>query len=85
MVHKLALTGQLYYCLLQLKINDCGYVFDKYLVLVVQAAGLIAAVGDDVHLKVGTPVALMTFGSYAEFTVVFSYYIGYLTLTPSHC
>lgn len=35
-----------------------------------EAVGLIAAVGESVHLKVGTPVALMTFGSYAEFTVV---------------
>ncbi|KAJ0974948.1 hypothetical protein J5N97_016913 [Dioscorea zingiberensis] len=35
-----------------------------------EAVGLIAAVGESVHLKVGTPVALMTFGSYAEFTMV---------------
>lgn len=35
-----------------------------------EAVGLIAAVGDSVHLKVGSPVALMTFGSYAEFTLV---------------
>ncbi|WOK93988.1 zinc-binding alcohol dehydrogenase domain-containing protein 2 isoform X2 [Canna indica] len=35
-----------------------------------EAVGIIAAVGDSVQLKVGTPVALMTFGSYAEFSVV---------------
>ncbi|XP_020268724.1 prostaglandin reductase-3 [Asparagus officinalis] len=35
-----------------------------------EAVGLIAAVGDFVTLKVGTPVAFMTFGSYAEFTMV---------------
>lgn len=35
-----------------------------------EAVGLIAAVGDSVQLKVGIPVALMTFGSYAEFTMV---------------
>jgi hypothetical protein len=36
-----------------------------------QAVGIVAAVGDSVnHIRVGTPVALMTFGSYAEFTLV---------------
>ncbi|XP_074587154.1 uncharacterized protein LOC141843041 [Curcuma longa] len=35
-----------------------------------EAVGIIAAVGDSVHLKVGTPVAFMTFGSYAEFSVI---------------
>jgi NADPH:quinone reductase-like Zn-dependent oxidoreductase len=36
-----------------------------------QGVGIVAAVGDSVkHIKVGTPVALMTFGSYAEFTQV---------------
>ncbi|XP_073103688.1 uncharacterized protein [Elaeis guineensis] len=35
-----------------------------------EAVGIVAAVGDSVHIKVGTPVALMTFGSYAEFTMV---------------
>lgn len=35
-----------------------------------EAVGLVAAVGDSVQVKVGTPVALMTFGSYAEFTMV---------------
>ncbi|KAJ6806238.1 prostaglandin reductase-3 [Iris pallida] len=35
-----------------------------------EAVGLIAAVGESVHLNVGTPVALLTFGSYAEFTMV---------------
>lgn len=33
--------------------------------------GIIAAVGDFVtNLQVGTPAAIMTFGSYAEFTLV---------------
>nr|BAK05909.1 predicted protein [Hordeum vulgare subsp. vulgare] len=36
-----------------------------------EAVGIVASVGDSVrHIKVGTAVALMTFGSYAEFTVV---------------
>lgn len=36
-----------------------------------QAVGIIAAVGESVtNLKVGTPAAIMTFGSYAEFTMV---------------
>ncbi|VAI18381.1 unnamed protein product [Triticum turgidum subsp. durum] len=36
-----------------------------------QAVGIVASVGDSVrHIKVGTAVALMTFGGYAEFTVV---------------
>ncbi|OEL34701.1 Zinc-binding alcohol dehydrogenase domain-containing protein 2, partial [Dichanthelium oligosanthes] len=34
-----------------------------------EGVGIVASVGDSVnHIKVGTPVALMTFGSYAEFT-----------------
>ncbi|KAL0422640.1 UNVERIFIED_CONTAM: 3-beta-hydroxycholanate 3-dehydrogenase (NAD(+)) 2 [Sesamum latifolium] len=34
-----------------------------------EGVGIIAAIGDSVkHLKVGTPAAIMTFGSYAEFT-----------------
>lgn len=38
-----------------------------------QAVGIIAAVGDSVDsLKIGTPVAVMTFGSYAEFMTVCS-------------
>ncbi|KAG7030991.1 Prostaglandin reductase-3 [Cucurbita argyrosperma subsp. argyrosperma] len=38
--------------------------------------GIIAAVGDSVnHLKVGTPAAMMTFGSYAEFVTVHSKHI----------
>ncbi|XP_059653924.1 uncharacterized protein LOC132300732 [Cornus florida] len=41
-----------------------------------EAVGIIASVGDSVdNLKVGTPVALMTFGSYAEFTMVPSKHI----------
>jgi NADPH:quinone reductase-like Zn-dependent oxidoreductase len=36
-----------------------------------EAVGIVASVGDAVrHIKVGSPVALMTFGSYAEFTMV---------------
>ncbi|KAM3257951.1 hypothetical protein ACQJBY_049961 [Aegilops geniculata] len=36
-----------------------------------EAVGIVASVGDAVsHVKVGSPVALMTFGSYAEFTMV---------------
>ncbi|KAJ9159604.1 hypothetical protein P3X46_025101 [Hevea brasiliensis] len=36
-----------------------------------EAVGIIAALGESVRdLKVGTPAAIMTFGSYAEFTVV---------------
>lgn len=36
-----------------------------------QAVGIIAAVGDNVtDLKIGTPAAVMTFGSYAEFIMV---------------
>ncbi|KAH7833264.1 hypothetical protein Vadar_004652 [Vaccinium darrowii] len=41
-----------------------------------EAVGIIAAVGDSVkNLEVGTPAALMTFGSYAEFTMVPSKHI----------
>ncbi|XP_052192327.1 uncharacterized protein LOC127801350 isoform X2 [Diospyros lotus] len=41
-----------------------------------EAVGIIAAVGNSVkNLKVGTPAALMTFGSYAEFTMVPSKHI----------
>ncbi|KAI3809839.1 hypothetical protein L1987_19439 [Smallanthus sonchifolius] len=41
-----------------------------------EGVGLIAAVGDGVkNLKVGTPAAIMTFGSYAEFTMVPSKHI----------
>ncbi|KAJ4716331.1 Zinc-binding alcohol dehydrogenase domain-containing protein 2 [Melia azedarach] len=41
-----------------------------------EAVGIIAAVGDSVcNLKVGTPAAIMTFGSYAEFTMVPSKHI----------
>lgn len=42
-----------------------------HVALILQAVGLIAAIGESVNdLKVGTPVAIMTFGSYAEFTMV---------------
>lgn len=42
--------------------------------------GIIAAIGDSVkHLKVGTPAAIMTFGSYAEFTAV-KHFFPILTL-----
>ncbi|KAL6514252.1 hypothetical protein OROHE_019239 [Orobanche hederae] len=41
-----------------------------------EAVGIIASIGDSVkHLKVGTPAAIMTFGSYAEFTMVPSKHI----------
>lgn len=41
-----------------------------------EGVGIIAAVGEDVkNLKVGTPAAVMTFGSYAEFTMVPSKHI----------
>lgn len=36
-----------------------------------QAVGIIAAVGDSVkHLSVGIPAALMTYGGYSEFVTV---------------
>ncbi|PQQ04396.1 zinc-binding alcohol dehydrogenase domain-containing protein 2-like [Prunus yedoensis var. nudiflora] len=45
---------------------DCGF----------EAVGIIAAVGESVtNLKVGTPAAIMTFGSYAEFMMVPSKHI----------
>ncbi|XP_010269209.1 PREDICTED: probable quinone oxidoreductase [Nelumbo nucifera] len=41
-----------------------------------EAVGIIAAIGDSVSdLKIGSPVALMTYGSYAEFMVVPSKHI----------
>ncbi|KAJ8766623.1 hypothetical protein K2173_001143 [Erythroxylum novogranatense] len=41
-----------------------------------EAVGIIAAVGESVHhLRIGTPAAIMTYGSYAEFTVVSSKHI----------
>ncbi|CDO97165.1 unnamed protein product [Coffea canephora] len=41
-----------------------------------EAVGIVAAVGDSVkNLKVGTPAAIMTFGSYAEYTMVHSKHI----------
>ncbi|KAL3614200.1 hypothetical protein CASFOL_042274 [Castilleja foliolosa] len=41
-----------------------------------EAVGIIAAVGDSVkHLKVGTPAAIMTYGGYAEFTMIPSKHI----------
>ncbi|KZV37445.1 zinc-binding alcohol dehydrogenase domain-containing protein 2 [Dorcoceras hygrometricum] len=41
-----------------------------------EAVGVIAGIGDSVkHLKVGTAAAIMTFGSYAEFTMVHSKHI----------
>ena len=44
-----------------------------------QGVGIVAAVGDSAsHIKVGTPVALMAFGSYAEFTEV-------LHFVPFYC
>ncbi|CAI0447150.1 unnamed protein product [Linum tenue] len=41
-----------------------------------EAVGIVASLGESVKdLKVGTPAAIMTFGSYAEFTVVSSKHI----------
>ncbi|PRQ23047.1 putative 15-hydroxyprostaglandin dehydrogenase (NAD(+)) [Rosa chinensis] len=41
-----------------------------------EAVGIIAAVGESVtNLEIGTPAAIMTFGSYAEFTMVPSKHI----------
>lgn len=41
-----------------------------------EAVGIVAAIGDSVkHVKVGMPAAIMTFGSYAEFTMVHSKHI----------
>lgn len=46
-------------------------MFDNVDLLVLQAVGVIAAVGDSVNdLKVGTPAAVMTYGSYSEFVTV---------------
>jgi len=45
-----------------------------------QGVGIVAAVGDSAsHIKVGTPVALMTFGSYAEFMLVLHSMSLYIT------
>ncbi|CAI9762501.1 unnamed protein product [Fraxinus pennsylvanica] len=42
----------------------------------IHAVGIIAAISDSVrHLKVGTPTAIMTYGSHAEFTLVASKHI----------
>ncbi|XP_020573422.1 uncharacterized protein LOC110019897 [Phalaenopsis equestris] len=40
-----------------------------------EAVGLVAAVGEHVQLRLGTPVALLAFGSYAEFTEVPAKYL----------
>ena len=64
---------------------------------ILQGVGLVAAVGVGVkNLKVGTPAAVMTFGSYAEFSLVYLFIIfsvdiylkigsfelpGYITIT----
>ena len=54
--------------------NNYGYLWclvEIYFTLMLQAVGIIAAVGDSVtNLKIGTPAAVMTFGSYAEFIMV---------------
>ena len=43
----------------------------KFNIITLKAVGIVAAVGDSVkNLKVGTPAAIMTFGSYAEYTMV---------------
>lgn len=42
-----------------------------FLIYLLQAVGIVAAVGDSVrNLKVGTPAAVMAFGGYAEFIMV---------------
>lgn len=42
-----------------------------YIALWFQAVGIIVAVGDSVtNLRIGSPAAVMTYGSYAEFTMV---------------
>lgn len=48
-----------------------------------QAVGIIAAVGDAVtNLEIGTPAAVMTFGSYAEFMMVL--FCEYFTFNEKH-
>lgn len=48
--------------------NACGL---QITTIKLQAVGLIAAIGDSVYdLKIGTPVAIMTFGGYAEYVLV---------------
>ena len=60
-----------YTCKKRLFLNCCLSV---WMSTILQGVGLVAAVGDGVkNLKVGTPAAVMTFGSYAEFSLV--YYI----------
>lgn len=45
-------------------------ILDNYNIML-QAVGVVAGIGDSVkHLKVGTAAAIMTYGSYTEFTVV---------------
>ena len=52
-----------------------------------QGVGLIVETGRSVdHLKVGAPVAIMTFGCYAEFMIVCnlcSFYFQNFTFFPS--
>ena len=48
--------------------------------------GIIAAVGDSVDdLKIGTPAAVMTFGSYAEFMMVYYLKIFVLNALQGWC
>nr|GEY88301.1 ARP protein [Tanacetum cinerariifolium] len=56
--------------------SDVNFSSGSYFSGTRQEIRLIAAVGDGVkHLKVGTPAAIMTFGSYAEFAMVPSKHI----------
>lgn len=48
--------------------------------------GIIAAVGDNVNnLKIGAPAAVMTFGSYAEFMMVYCLNIYVLKVLQTCC
>lgn len=67
----LPVFGGWYYIIDATQISTPRFSRETFYLLILQAVGIIAAVGDSVkNLKVGTPAALMTFGSYAEFTMV---------------
>lgn len=47
------------------------FAYLKFKPRLLQAVGIIAAIGDAVrNLKIGMPAAIMTFGGYAEFVMV---------------
>lgn len=51
------------------------FLFELNLITL-KAVGIVAAIGDSVkHVKVGMPAAIMTFGSYAEFTMVICFWM----------